>query len=149
MRAIHISRPTVLVLRVGVVAALMVTGYLHADLYIHGYRVIPEVGFSFLVLASGCFAVGLLLLVGRSVIMQLAAAALAAGALAGFVASRTVGIFGFVERGLQPAPQALLSVLAEIGALVLLAGWVVADRRSSGGPRPTGQGPTGRPAATG
>ncbi len=52
--------------------------------------------------------------------MRLAAAGLAAGALFGFVASRTVGIDGFLERGLNPAPQALLSVLLEVAVLLLL-----------------------------
>jgi len=46
---------------------------------------------------------------------------LAAGALVGFIASRTIGVLGFVEYGLLPAPQALISVLVEIGALALLA----------------------------
>jgi hypothetical protein len=54
-------------------------------------------------------------------VLRLGAAALTAGALAGFVLSRTVGILGFVEHGLQPAPQALISVLVEVAALVLLA----------------------------
>lgn len=54
-------------------------------------------------------------------VARLAAIALAAGALIGFAASRTVGIFGFIERGLQPAPQALISVLAEVATLALLA----------------------------
>ncbi|MFJ1656242.1 hypothetical protein ACIOC2_33700, partial [Streptomyces sp. NPDC088337] len=39
---------------------------------------------------------------------------------------------GFTEHGLQPAPQALLSILAETGTLLLLAIWqAVAFRRRS------------------
>jgi hypothetical protein len=41
--------------------------------------------------------------------------------LGGFVLSRTVGLYGFVEHGLQPAPQALLSLVFEIAVLLLLA----------------------------
>jgi hypothetical protein len=124
-------------LRIAAGACLAVTGYLHADLYIHGYRVIPFIGPAFLVQASGSFAVALLLIVGVAVTdeplaLRLAAAALAAGALAGFVASRSVGVFGFVERGLQPSPQALLSVLAEAGVLLLLAADAVTRRRTAG-----------------
>jgi hypothetical protein len=124
-------------LRIAAAACLAVTGYVHADLYIHGYRVIPFIGPAFLVQASGSFAVALLLIVGGAVTdeplaLRLAAAALAAGALAGFVASRTVGVFGFVERGLQPYPQALLSVLAEAGVLLLLAAAAVTRRRAAG-----------------
>lgn len=124
-------------LRIAAAACLAMTGYLHADLYIHGYRVIPVIGPAFLVQASGSFAVALLLIVGATVTdeplaLRLAAAVLAAGALAGFVTSRTVGVVGFVERGLQPSPQALLSVLAEAGVLVLLAAAAVTRRRATG-----------------
>ena len=124
-------------LRIAAAACLAMTGYLHADLYIHGYRVIPVIGPAFLVQASGSFAVALLLIVGAAVTdeplaLRLAAAALAAGALAGFVASRTVGVVGFVERGLQPSPQALLSVLAEAGVVLLLAAAAVTRRRATG-----------------
>jgi hypothetical protein len=123
--------------RIAAAACLAVTGYVHADLYIHGYRAIPFIGPAFLVQASGSFAVALLLIVGAAVTdeplaLRLAAAALAAGALAGFVASRTVGVVGFVERGLQPYPQALLSVLAEAGVLLLLAAAAVTRRRTAG-----------------
>ncbi len=52
--------------------------------------------------------------------MPSSTAGLAFGALAGFAASRTVGIFGFLERGLEPAPQALISLLVEVAALALL-----------------------------
>jgi hypothetical protein len=96
------------------------SGVIHAELYIHGYRAIPGVGPAFLLQASGGFAVAVLLLLTASVVPRLAAAGLAFGAPAGFAASRTVGIFGFVERGLQPAPQALISVLVEIATLLLL-----------------------------
>ena len=79
-------------LRIAAAACLAVTGYIHADLYVHGYRVIPFVGTAFLVQASASFAVALLLLVGAVVTVEpwalrLAAVALAAGALAGFAAS--------------------------------------------------------------
>jgi hypothetical protein len=58
----------------------------------------------------------------------LAAPALAAGTLAAFALTRTPGgLFNFRERGLQPAPQALIALLAEIGALVAVGAWLVAD----------------------
>jgi hypothetical protein len=107
--------------RIGAAVCLAVSGYLHAELYLHGYRAIPVIGPSFLLQASGSLAVAVLLLVSGPAILRLGAAALAAGALGGFVLSRTTGIFGFVERGFSPAPQALLSVLAEVAVLLLLA----------------------------
>ena len=115
------SPPLPLFARLGAAVCLAVSGYIHAELYVHGYRVIPGIGPSFLLQASGSFAVALLLLVSGSPVLRLGAAGLAAGALAGFVLSRTVGVLGFVEHGLQPAPQALISVLVEVAALVLLA----------------------------
>ncbi len=113
-----------LAVRLGIAGCLAGTGYIHADLYVHGYLSIPTVGAGFLLLSAGCFAVALLLPFGDSFILRLGAAGLALGALAGFVASRTVGVFGFTERGLQPAPQALLSVVCEVAALLLLLAWV-------------------------
>jgi hypothetical protein len=106
--------------RLAAALALGVSGYIHAELYLGGYRMIPVIGPTFLLQASGSFAVAVLLLAAGPVILRLGAAALALGALGGFVASRTVGVFGFIERGFDPAPQALISVLAEIAVLALL-----------------------------
>jgi len=60
-------------LRIAAAVCLAVTGYVHADLYIHGYRVIPFIGPAFLVQASGSFAVALLLIVGAAVTRRRAA----------------------------------------------------------------------------
>jgi hypothetical protein len=108
-------------LRVATAATLTESGYLHAKLYVDGYRFIHDVGVMFLLQASVSFAVAALLLLGGPPVLRLVAAGTAAGALTGFVASRTVGVFGFTEHGFQPRPQALLSVLAECATLALLA----------------------------
>jgi hypothetical protein len=125
-----------LVLRFAAAACLAATGWVHTDLYLHGYRVIPFVGPSFLLQASGSFAVAVLLIVSGSPVPRLLAAGLAAGALLGFLASRTVGLFGFSERGLDPAPQSLLSLLFEFGVLAAVAFSLVAGRhpRMAAGP---------------
>jgi hypothetical protein len=106
-----------------VVAALCLagTGWVHADLYLGGYRQIAYIGPMFLALAAGCFAVAILLLVAGAPVPRLLGAGLSVGALIGFVLSRTVGVFGFVERGLQPAPQAALSLAFEVITIALLA----------------------------
>lgn len=110
--------------RYAAAALLALSGYIHADLYLHGYQAIPLVGPAFLLQASGSFAIAVLLLFGNVLILRLAAAGLAAGALVGFAMSRTVGIGTFVEHGFDPAPQALISVLAEVAVLALLVvGW--------------------------
>jgi hypothetical protein len=110
-----------LVWRLTIAAGLAVSGFVHAELYVHGYRVIPWVGPAFLLQASGSFAIAVLFVLSGQMILRLVAAGLAAGALAGFLLSRTIGIFGFTETGLQPAPQALISILAETATLGLLA----------------------------
>jgi hypothetical protein len=111
-------------------AAVATSGYVHAALYIgHGYRHIHGVGPAFLLQASGGFAVAALLLVTRSPVIRLGALGVAIGALSGFLASRTFGIFGFTERGFAPAPWALLSVIAEVIAVLVVI--VPAWRRRS------------------
>ncbi|MEU6601387.1 hypothetical protein [Streptomyces flaveolus] len=107
-------------------ATLAAGGYLHARLYIDGYRFIPVIGPLFLLQAGASIALAVLLLVETPpLLLRIAAAGIALGALGGFAASRTVGVFGFTEHGLRPAPQALLSLLAETGTLLLLAVWQV------------------------
>lgn len=123
------NAPAALAARFGTAAAIAVSGYIHADLYLNGgYRHIRMVGPAFLLQASGGFAVAMLLLVSGSIILRLGAAAVALGALGGFMLSRTVGVFGFTEHGFTPSPQAAISVSVEIAALLLLAAWQLASR---------------------
>lgn len=109
-----------LALRLAVAICLATAGYVHAQLYVRGYRAIPYVGPSFRWDAAASFALAILLLVGYPLILRFAAIALCVGGLGGFILSRTTGLFGFVERGLQPAPQALISIFAWVAALALL-----------------------------
>lgn len=111
---------TEFVLRLVVAVLLAATGYVHTQLYLTGYRSIPAIGTMFLLLASASFAVAVLLVVSESIVLRLIAIGLAGGALIGFLLSRTVGVFGFVERGWQPIPDAVLSVVFEFGVLALL-----------------------------
>ncbi|MFB7666369.1 hypothetical protein ACFC1R_20850 [Kitasatospora sp. NPDC056138] len=112
--------------RLAVAATLAGSGYIHARLYLTGYRFIHVVGALFLLQAVAAFAVAALVLFTAPALLRAAAAGVALGALAGFAASRTIGVFGFTEHGLQPAPQALLSLLLEAGTLLLLAAWQAA-----------------------
>ncbi|MGW1199253.1 hypothetical protein ACWD4B_25955 [Streptomyces sp. NPDC002536] len=126
-------------------ATLAAGGYIHAQLYIDGYRFIHVIGPLFLLQASTSFALAVLLLIGiPPLLMRTAAAGVALGALGGFAASRTVGVFGFTEHGLQPEPQAVLSLLAETGTLLLLTIWHVTATREPRAARP----PVGTPKST-
>lgn len=110
-----------LLIRLATAVCLAGTGWVHTDLYLNGYKAIHFVGPSFLLAGAGSFAVAVLLIISEAPVLRLLAAGLALGALIGFMASRTVGLFGFTERGLQPAPQALLGLLFEFGVLALIA----------------------------
>lgn len=107
--------------RIASAICLAGTGFMHAQLYVHGYRAIPVIGPTFLLQGAGALAVGLLLLFAGPLVLRLGAVGLSGGALIGFILSRTVGVFGFIEKGFDPQPQALLSLLTELAVLVLLA----------------------------
>ena len=112
-------------LRLGLAVSLAVSAYSHAYLYIHGYQHIPMIGTAFLVQASVSLSLALLIVVGGPWWIEWAAAAMAGGSLVAFVLSRTVGLFGFTERGWDPAPHAAISVVAEALCVLLWAGVVV------------------------
>lgn len=110
-------------LRTAAAAALLIGGLVHLDLYFHGYRSMPDanLGRSFLLnaIASGLLAV--LVLVRKEWWIRLAGIAMAVSTLGAFAASRRGnGILGLREQGLQPSPQALIALIAEIAVIVLL-----------------------------
>ena len=115
-------------MRVGIGATLAVSGVIHAYLYIHGYNHLPTVGTAFLAQASMFCALAVLILAGGPYWLQLAGALLSVGTLIAFALSRTMGLFGFTERGFQPSPQAALSVIAEVLTVVLVAASVLSSR---------------------
>ena len=122
-------------------ALIGIGGYLHYSLYIKGYRAIPTIGTAFLlqVISSAIVAVALIvhlrfrLHVGRVAVSaptlaRLAGIGLSVGTLVAFVLSRLPGgLFNFQERGLQPAPQSLLTIIAEGAAVVVLVAALVFD----------------------
>ncbi|TDW77214.1 hypothetical protein [Kribbella pratensis] len=99
---------------------LATSGYIHAQLYVRSYHFIPTIGPSFHWDAAASMAVAVLLLIRNAGVLRILAAGLCLSGLGGFTLSRTVGLFGFTERGWQPSPQAPLSVVAWVAALVLL-----------------------------
>lgn len=132
-------------LRLALAASLAVTAFSHAYLYVHGYQHIPMIGTSFLIQASVSFSLALLVAAGGPWWLEWSAAALAGGSLVAFALSRTVGLFGFTERGWDPAPHAALSVGSEVLCVVLWAAALVGSlrsRRNVGGRVPTAQAST-------
>ncbi len=112
-------------LRLGLAAALALSAASHAYLYIHGYQHIPMIGTAFLIQASVSFSLAALIVAGGPWWLEWAAAAMAGGSLVAFVVSRTIGLFGFSERGWDPAPHAALTVIAEVLCVLLWAGGLV------------------------
>src|SRR6516165_1776031 len=112
-------------LRLALAVSLAVSAASHAYLYIHGYQHIPMIGTSFLIQASVSFSLALLIVVGGPAWLQWAAAAVAGGSLVAFVLSRTVGLFGFSERGWDPSPYAAISVATEVLCVLLWAAGLV------------------------
>lgn len=117
--------------RIGIAAAVAVSGVSHAYRYIHGYRHIPTIGDAFALQASISLAVAVLILLGGPGWLRWAAAMVAGGALVAFAVSRTVGLFGFSERGWQPSPHAAISAVAELLTLVLWAAYLLGRRRAA------------------
>ncbi len=118
-----------LLIRIGIAAAVVVSGISHAYLYIHGYQHIPTIGTAFIVQAGVSFALATLILLGGPTWLQWAAAALAGGALVAIALSRTVGLFGFSEQGWEPAPHAAISLVAEVLTIGLWAAYLAKGRR--------------------
>jgi hypothetical protein len=118
-----------LLLRLVLAASLAVTAYIHAYLFIHGYQHIPMIGTAFLVQASISFSLALLIVVGGPGWLQWAAAGVAGGSLVAFALSRTIGVFGFLERGWDPSPYAAISVATEGLCVLLWAGALVTRPR--------------------
>jgi len=119
---------TTAALRAGISVTLAISGLIHAELYVHGYRHVPTIGFAFLAQASVFVALAILIAVGGPSWLHWAVGLGALGSLMAFASSRTIGIFGFVEHGWEPAPQAVVSVIAEVLTVVLGAAAVLTAR---------------------
>jgi plastocyanin len=107
----------------------------HLKLYFDGYRDAPDenLGRSFILQVVASVVVAIAVAVRRDVWVRIAGIAVAGGTLVAFGLSRTDrGIFGAKEEGLDPSPEALIFLIAEIGAIVLLAVLLATDRPRAG-----------------
>ena len=111
-------------IRFDAAVALLVGGLVHLQLYFDGYRSLPDanLGRSFLANGVASVLIAASLLVRRDAIVRLAGIGVALGTLGAFALSRRGdGIFGLREIGLNPSPQAMIALIAEIAAVVILA----------------------------
>ena len=112
-------------LRLVAAIAILIGGLVHLQLYFRGgYRSFPNanLGRSFLLNGVASVLIAAALLIRRDAIVRLAGIAVSTGTLIAFALTRHTdkGIFGFTETGLEPSPQAALSLIVEILALVIL-----------------------------
>jgi plastocyanin len=111
------------VARLAAAAAVLVSGLVHLQLYFDGFRDFSDanLGRSFLLNAIASVVLAVVLVFRRDVIVRIAAAGLLASTLIAFVLTRSdVEVFGFTESGLNPSPQALIALVAEVVGLVAL-----------------------------
>lgn len=114
----NIGRP----LRIAAAIALLVGGLVHLQLYFAAYRSIDKIGPSFLVNAISSAIVAVALVARKEWLVRLAGIGVAVGTIVAFAISRQGdGLFDFREQGLQPSPQAIIALVVEIAALVMLA----------------------------
>jgi plastocyanin len=112
------------VARVVAAAALVTGGLVHLQLYLDGYRSLPDpnLGRSFVLNGVASVLVAVALVARRDVVVRLAGLAVTVGTLGAFAMSRRGdGVFGLRESGLEPSPQALIALVVELVALVALA----------------------------
>src|SRR3954470_23606212 len=121
-----------LLLRVAGALLLAAIAWVHADLWLDGYRDIPTIGWLFAlnVVGAAVLAVAVVLAPSRYLaLVALAGAALAAGTAAGLLLSTRVELFGFRES--LEAQSARLSLWLEGAATVVLLAlaWLSRPRR--------------------
>jgi len=97
---------------------LIVTGALHLDLYLTGYRTIPTIGWLFLVQIITSFGLGLIVLPFRSRLAAAGGAGFAVATLGGYLLSLRVGLFGFRE---VRTSAGIVAGVIEVAAFAALA----------------------------
>jgi plastocyanin len=129
--AMNIARP----LRIIGAIALLIGGLVHLQLYFEGYRSIDKIGPSFLLNAIASGVVAAALACRREWLVKLAGIGVAAGTIGAFIISRQgEGLFDFREHGLHPSPQAIIALVVEIVAIIVLVAALlpsIADRDES------------------
>ena len=110
------------ILRIAAAVAILIAGLIHLDLYFDGYRAIPDIGRSFMLNAVASAVIAAAVAARREWFVRAAGIGYAVATIIAFALSRRGdGLFDFREQGLNPSPQAGLSLFVEIAAIVLLA----------------------------
>ena len=108
-------------LRLAGAGLLAVTGAIHLDLYLTGYRSIPVIGPLFLLQVIAAFGLAAAVLVSGSRLAALAGAGFVLSVLGGYLLSVSIGLFGFKEIRTTAGIVAGLIEVAAFAALAMLA----------------------------
>jgi predicted lipoprotein with Yx(FWY)xxD motif len=108
-------------LRVAGAGLLAVTGAIHLDLYLTGYRSIPVIGWLFLLQVIAAFGLAAAVLVSGSRLAAAAGAGFALSTLGGYLLSVWIGLFGFKEIRTTAGIVAGVIEVAAFAALAVLA----------------------------
>ena len=115
-------------------AGLLITsGLIHLHLWDVAYRHVKTLDVLFLVQVVLCLLAALAVLITRHVLVVLAAAALMAGTMVGFILARTVGIFGFHLTFSSGLAYTVLIVEGAGVVLLSLTAWLLWQRRPGHG----------------
>jgi predicted lipoprotein with Yx(FWY)xxD motif len=108
-------------LRITGAGLLATSAGIHLDLYLTGYRLIPTIGWLFLLQVITGFALAAVVLVTRSRLAAAAAAGFALSTLGGYLLSVWIGLFGFKEVRTTAGIAAGVIEVAAFAALALAA----------------------------
>ena len=121
-------------LRVAGAGLLAVTGAMHLDLYLTGYRSIPVIGPLFLLQVIAAFGLAAAVLVTGSRLAAAAGAGFALSTLGGYLLSVWIGLFGFKEIRTTAGIAAGVIEIAAFAALAVLALSPAAQGQPAAGP---------------
>ena len=121
-----------LALRLAGSGLLIVTGAIHLDLYLTGYRSIPTIGWLFLFQVIAAFVLGAAVLASAARLAAAAGAAFSLATLGGYLLSLWIGLFGFRE---VRTTAGIAAGVVEVAAFAALAGLAAmpAERGRVGG----------------
>jgi predicted lipoprotein with Yx(FWY)xxD motif len=119
-------------LRVAGAGLLTVTGAIHLDLYLTGYRSIPVIGPLFLLQVIAAFGLAAVVLVSGSRLAAAAGAGFVLSTLGGYLLSVWIGLFGFKEIRTTAGIVAGVIEIAAFAALAMLALSPAARRQPAG-----------------
>ena len=105
-------------LRITGAALLAVTGAIHLDLYLTGYRTIPTIGWLFLLQVIAAFGLAVAVAVSGSRLVAASGALFALSTLGGYLLSVWIGLFGFTE---VRTTAGIVAGVIEVAAFAVLA----------------------------